>query len=339
MKSTKSKLAKTKKVTAKSLKPSRLSPTPKSSKLPSSSEDSLPAPIVETGGKSEALQAYIQSLKQYPLLSPEKENEIARKYFDSKDKAAAQLLILSNLRLVVKIAYDYLRSGFHVLDLIQEGNVGLMRAIQDYDPYRGVKFSSYASHWIKAYIRSFILSNWSLVKIGTTKAQRTLFYRLQKEKSKLEALGLPAGPKFLAERLDLKEKDVIDMSQRLKSKDVSLNAPLRSDEQDSDSLIQLLKDERTGADIQLAEDEIRREFSNRLDAFEKTLSGKELIVFRERLRSEEPKTLQEIGDIYQISRERIRQIEARVMEKLKDSIRGNPKLAENIIDLKSSKDS
>jgi RNA polymerase sigma-32 factor len=285
--------------------------------------------------QAEALQVYIESLKRYPLLSPEKELEVAKKFFDEKDPAAARLLILSNLRLVVKIAYDYMRSGFHLLDLIQEGNIGLMRAVQDYDPYRGVKLSSYASHWIKAYIRSFVLSNWSMVKMGTTKAQRTLFYRLQKEKQKIESMGLRPEPKLLAERLNVKEKEVIEMSQRLGGKDVSLQAPLRGhDGSDSDSLLQLIPDGSESFEERLAQGEIQRVFHERLDVFERTLTGKELIVFRERMRSDEAKTLQEIGDKYQITRERVRQIEARVLEKLKDFLKSSPQIAENIIDLK-----
>lgn len=300
----------------------------------------LPAPLVksdESSAKSEALQLYIQSLKEYALLSPAKELEVAKKFFDEKDQAAAKLLVLANLRLVVKIAYDYLRSGFHVLDLIQEGNIGLLRAVQDYDPYRGVKFSSYASHWIKAYIRSFVLSNWSMVKMGTTKAQRTLFYRLQKEKSRLEALGLPTQPKLLAEKLNVKEKEVQEMTQRLSGKDVSLNAPLRTSDGDGENLQQFLKDEGTSFDDRLADEELHTEFKSRLDVFERTLTGKELIVFRERMRSEEPKTLQEIGDQYHITRERVRQIEARVMERLRDFLKSDRKIQENIIDIKPSR--
>ncbi len=297
-----------------------------------------PVPV-ESPSRTEALQAYIRSLKEYPLLSPQKESEIAKKYFDSKDKHAAQVLILSNLRLVVKIAYEYLRTGFHALDLIQEGNIGLMRAVQDYDPYRGVKFSSYASHWIKAYIRSFILSNWSLVKMGTTKAQRTLFYRLQKEKAKLEALGMRPEPKYLADKLHVKEQEVIDMSQRLSGKDVSLHAPMRGDDPDGDTLIHMLRQEGRGADDDLADEEIRMEFEERLNAFERTLTGKELLIFRERMRSDQAKTLQEIGDQYQITRERVRQIESRVMEKLRDYMKQNAKFKEMVIDVKPSKGS
>jgi RNA polymerase sigma-32 factor len=294
-------------------------------------EETLPAAV---DSRTEALQAYIASIKRHPLLSPERELEVAKKAFDHKDQEAIQVLILSNLRLVVKIAYDYVRSGFHVLDLIQEGNVGLLRAVKDYNPYRGVKFSSYASHWIKAYIRSFVLSNWSLVKMGTTRAQRTLFYRLQKEKAKLEALGLDAQPKALAARLDVKEKDVIDMNQRLSGKDVSLSAPLKASEEDGDSLLNFLSDKSESTDEKLAQSELQENFNERLNAFERTLSGKELIIFRERLRAETPKTLQEIGDLYQISRERVRQIEARLLEKMKEYMKQDPRLRENIIDIK-----
>ncbi len=277
-------------------------------------------PIIEVKPglvRAEALQVYLQSLKNYPLLSPEKELQIAQEFQKTKDPRLAQLLVLSNLRLVVKIAYDYSRTGIHILDLIQEGNVGLLQAVKEYDPHKGVKLSSYASYWIKAYIRSFILKNWSLVKMGTTRAQRALFYRLNKEKNKLEMQGISPEPKYLAEKLEVREKDVVEMTQRLSGKDISLDQPLYHDDPQGDSLLQSLKDSAQPADDRIADQEVSSEFHDRLNTFERTLAGKELIVFRERLRSEEPKTLQEIGDTYGITRERIRQIEARVMEKLK----------------------
>ncbi|MBN8555011.1 MAG: RNA polymerase factor sigma-32 [Deltaproteobacteria bacterium] len=321
-------------------------PSKKSSEKKLPAKRNLPVKKVEiveslekadSSTKGEALQTYLSNLKKYPLLSPQKEVEVAKKIFDEHDREAQKILILSNLRLVVKIAYEYMRSGFHVLDLIQEGNTGLLQAVKDYDPYRGVKFSSYASYWIKAYIRSFILKNWSLVKIGTTRAQRTLFYKLQKEKNKLEAMGLQPKPKYLAEKLNVKENEVLEMSQRMSGRDLSLNAPLRSDEPEGDSMLHLVKDSEAGADEQLAKQEIAEEFTLRLNSFERTLSGKELIVFRERLRAEEPRTLQEIGDQYHITRERVRQIEARVMEKLKAYIKENAKFSEAIIDLNPPK--
>jgi RNA polymerase sigma-32 factor len=300
--------------------------------LPAKVPSLVPAPI-EHPEKSEALQVYLRNLKVYPLLSAEKELETAKKYFDEKDSAAAQLLVLSNLRLVVKIAYEYSRTGIHILDLIQEGNIGLLQAVREFDPYKGVKLSSYASYWIKAYIRAFILKNWSLVKIGTTRAQRSLFYKLQKEKNRLEQLGISPEPKYLAERLNVKEHEVVEMTQRLGGKDVSLSTPLYGDDSGSDTLLQSLKDTSVAADEQLANREVESEFTERLNAFERTLSGKELIIFRERLRAEEPKTLQDIGDLYKITRERVRQIEVRVMQKLKEYMKENARFLKPTIDL------
>lgn len=298
---------------------------PKSQKpeLPVSLLDRAPASTLPV--KTETLQNYLQSLRAYPLLSAEKEKEVAERYIRDKDPEAAKILILANLRLVVKIAFDYARAGIHLLDLIQEGNIGLLQAVRDFDPNRGVKLSSYASHWIKAYIRAFILKNWSLVKMGTTRGQRALFYKLQKEKNRLELMGLTPEPKYLAERLQVKEKEVIEMSQRMSGRDLSLNTPLHAEDEGGDTMLQTLRDSSIGADEQLAQHEMESEFSDRLNAFERTLTGKELLIFRERLRSEEPRTLQEIGDTYKITRERVRQIETRVMEKLKDYMKEHAK--------------
>lgn len=294
-------------------------------------------PTSELATTSTDLDKYLTSIRRHPLLSPERELEVAKKVYDHQDSEAAREMVLSNLRLVVKIAHDYIRSGFSLLDLIQEGNIGLLQAVKEYDPYRGVKFSSYASYWIKAYIRSFILKNWSLVKMGTTRAQRALFYRLQKEKNQLEAMGIVPETKWLAEKFNVKEKEVEEMSQRLSGRDVSLNAPIHSDSSDSEGLIQFIDDSSQSIDEKLAEAQIRKEFQNRLDTFEKTLSGKELIVFRERLRSEEPKTLQTIGDAYKITRERVRQIEARVLEKLKAYMKEKASFKDTIIDISPTK--
>lgn len=282
-----------------------------------------PVELVDSGTAKESFQSYLESIRRYPLFSPEEESRLTKQFYQTRDPQVAKMIILANLRLVVKIAQDYLRTGMQLVDLIQEGNIGLAQAVQEYDPYRGVKFSSYASYWIKAYIRSFILRNWSLVKIGTTRAQRALFYRLQKEKNQLEALGISPDRKLLAERLQVKEKEVDEMSQRLSGRDLSLNAPSRRDQEDGDELIQFVEDPEVGPDLRLAEDEIKKEFIERLDHFEKSLAGKELVIFRERLRAEQPKTLQEIGEAYGITRERVRQLEARVMEKLKEYMKQN----------------
>lgn len=299
---------------------------------PSTDLSISPQASVLLPSQQENLSAYLASLKNYPLLSPENEKAVAIRYYEDKDPEAARELALANLRLVVKIANEYVRTGLQLLDLIQEGNIGLLQAVQEYDPYRGVKFSSYASYWIKAYIRAFILKNWSLVKMGTTRAQRTLFYKLQKEKNRLEALGQEPNVRYLAEKFQVKEKEVEEMSQRLSGRDVSLHTPV-GQESGQTELLHLVEDESAAIDDSLSRREISEEFSERLDSFERTLSGKELVVFRERLRAENPQTLQEIGNRYGVTRERVRQIEARLVEKLKAYMKQNAKFMENVIDV------
>ena len=169
-------------------------------------------------------------LRSYPPISREEEHELAVKWVEEGDLEAARRLVLANLRLVVKIAMEYRRAWTNVLDLIQDGNIGLMEAVQRYDPYRGVKLSSYAVYWIRAFILKHIIDNFRMVRLGKTRAERKLFYRLNKEKRELELQGFEVEPRLLAERLDVSEEDVIDMEQRLAEGDVSLNAPARRDE-------------------------------------------------------------------------------------------------------------
>ena len=179
--------------------------------------------------KYDPMAAYMQEIRRVPLLSREAEHELAVQLVEDGDVDAARQLIEANLRLVVKIAYEYRRAYRNILDLVQEGNVGLMQAVRKYDPYRGVKLSSYAAWWIRAYILKFILNNWRLVKIGTTQAQRKLFFNLRKEREKLERMGFEPDPKLLAENLDVSEKDVVEMQKRLSAPDASLDAPPGSD--------------------------------------------------------------------------------------------------------------
>ena len=205
------------------------------------------------------------------------------------------------------------------MDLIQEGNIGLMQAVQKFDPYRGYKLSYYASFWIKAYIIKFIMDNWKLVKIGTTQAQRKLFFNLRKEKDRLLSLGFEPGPKLLAERLDVKESEVIEMDQRLGSWEVSLDAPIREDsDTDHQSFIPA---EQTPVDEQLADFERKELLREKLAEFRTTLPDKERFIFDRRLLADEPLTLQEIGDRFGISRERVRQIETRITNKIKAYLR------------------
>lgn len=275
----------------------------------------------KTGGKApltkfDPLQKYLAEISQYELLTKEEEYQLAVKYWEEKDNEAAYKLVTSNLRLVVKIALEFHRAWvMNLLDLIQEGNIGLMQAVKKFDPYQGVRLSSYASFWIRAYVLRFILDNWRLVKIGTTQAQRKLFFNLQKEKAKLEALGYAAEPKQLAESMGVKEKEVIQMDQRMSNWEASLDAPLRGDTESS--LMDFLPAKQAPAEKKLADDEIKLLVNKKLQEFKKTLKNKELDIFENKLLSENPATLQEIGDKYGITRERIRQIEARLLRKIR----------------------
>jgi len=266
----------------------------------------------------DALQQYIDEIRRYNLLSREEEHELAVEYAKTGDVAAARKLITANLRLVVKIAHEYRRAHRNLLDLIQEGNVGLVQAVKKYDPYRGVKLSSYAAWWIRAYMLKFILNNWRLVKIGTTQAQRKLFFNLRKEKEKLEAMGFDASSKALAEALDVPEREVIEMEKRLGQGEMSLDAPLARDEDGGRSHLDMLESSGdTRPDVMAEGEEFRSILRNKLAEFEKTLKGREQTIFRERLLNDQPKTLQEIGEAYGISRERARQLEKRLTTKLK----------------------
>jgi RNA polymerase sigma-32 factor len=213
------------------------------------------------------------------------------------------------------IAREYQKAFKNLLDLIQEGNMGLMEAVKNFDPYRGVRFPSYAVWWIRAYMIRYIMNDWRMVKIGTTQAQRKLFFNLQKEKEKLEAEGLAPGPKLLAQRLNVKEDEVVEMEQRLASRDLSVDMPMGNDEEAT--LLNFLPDQKESPEEQIAETQYQQLLREKMEQFAAALKDKELVIFRERLLNEEPLTLREIGEKYDISRERVRQIEERVKRKLK----------------------
>jgi RNA polymerase sigma-32 factor len=274
-------------------------------------EAALPAPV-----ELDLLQRYIREANRFALLTPEEEKELTRHYSETGDRETGYKLITSNLRLVIKIALEFQKFWMkNLLDLIQEGNIGLMHAIKKFDPYRGIKLSYYASFWIKAYILKFIMDNWKLVKIGTTQSQRKLFYNLRREKEKLRALGFEPGPKLLAETLHVREEEVIEMDQRLGGWELSLDAPLKegSDEYHKNFL------PATDSQVEevLAEAELKDLFRRKLEEFKQGLNEKELDILNLRLLAEHPLTLQEIGARHQISRERVRQIEDRMIKKLR----------------------
>lgn len=261
------------------------------------------------------LQRYLAEIRRYPLLSREEEHRLAVEYKEFGNIEAAYRLVTANLRLVVMIAREYQRAFRNLLDLVQEGNIGLMEAVKNFDPYRGIRFPSYAVWWIRAYIIRYIMNDWRMVKIGTTQAQRKLFFNLQKEKERLEAEGFAPGPKLLAERLDVKEGEVVEMEQRLANRDLSTDIPVGEGEEAT--LLDFLADNKETPEERVAEAEYHRVLSEKMEEFGRTLKDKESVIFRERLLTEEPLTLREIGEKYGISRERVRQIEERIKKKLK----------------------
>jgi len=262
------------------------------------------------------LQRYLAEIRRYPLLSREEEHRLAVEYKEYGNIEAAYKLVTANLRLVVMIAREYQRAFRNLLDLIQEGNIGLMEAVKNFDPYRGIRFPSYAVWWVRAYIIRYIINDWRMVKIGTTQAQRKLFFNLQKEKEKLEAEGFTPGPKLLAQRLNVKEGEVVEMEQRLGSRDLSTDVPVGEDGEAT--LLHFLPDNKETPEERVAAAEYRQVLGEKIEEFAGALKDKELVIFRERLLNEEPLTLREIGERYGISRERVRQIEERLKKKLKE---------------------
>lgn len=282
------------------------------------------ASLVRSGAgelaRGDPLQLYMAEVGRHPLLSREEEYQLAVQYRETGDLKAAYRLVASNLRLVVKLANDYHRNPLSLLDLIQEGNIGLMQAVKKYDPSRGVKLSSYAAWWIRAYILRYIMDNWKMVKIGTTEAQRKLFFKLRQEQQRLLSEGFEATPKLLAERLNVSEREVVEMDQRLGQDEVSLDAPL-GDDSKSTRADRMLSSTAMPADERLGNEELKRLFREKLTEFAKALRGKELFIYENRLIADQPLTLQEIGDHYGFSRERVRQIEAALIDRIRQQLR------------------
>jgi RNA polymerase sigma-32 factor len=292
----------------------------------------VPTGVTEVPGSPEAptstsdrsaIGAYLHELRRYPLMTREEEHEVAVRFSQTPSSVLASRLITANLRLVVKIAQEYRRAHRNVLDLIQEGNIGLIHAVQKYDPYRGVKLSSYASWWIRAYILKFILANWRLVKVGTTQAQRKLFFNLRKEREKLEKQGFQVEARHLAAALDVTEQEVIDMERRLNASESSLDAPIRAEEQGDRTRGDFVRaSAELRPDVQVEAGEFGVILRDKLHAFGATLRDRELEIFRERLLNDQPATLVQIAERFGVSRERVRQIEERLKKRLRQYLEG-----------------
>ena len=263
-----------------------------------------------------SLQAYLLQINQFPLLTQEEEFKLAVRYRKYNDIEAAHKLITSNLKFVVKVAFEYKSYGVKIQDLVQEGNIGLMMAVKKFNPYKGYRFISYAIWWIRAYIQNFIIKTWSLVKIGTTQAQKKLFYKIGKVRKALESDG--AGEKKyerLAKDLDVTKGDIIEMEQRMAARDLSLDAPF--DEGQELTHLELLRETSPDQEEAIAQEEEKKMRQFEVQNAMKRLNEKEVYVIRNRVMADEPLTLQQIGTHLKLSRERVRQIESEALKKLK----------------------
>jgi RNA polymerase sigma-32 factor len=267
--------------------------------------------------KYDPLQAYMREVQRHPLLSKTEEHDLATTYVSTGDLDAAARLVTANLRLVVKIAYEYRRAYRNMMDLIQEGNIGLMQAVKRYDPYRGVKLSSYAAWWIRAYMLRYMLNNWRMVKLGTTQAQRKLFFNLNKEKARLSAMGIEPTSAEIAQRLSVDEKEVIEMDRRLSRGDASLDMPVGDGDNSSVARVELLSSGSPGPEQDTTSAELGELLKGELARFRTTLTGKDALIFDKRMVAEDPLTLQELGNEFGVSRERVRQLESRISGKLR----------------------
>jgi RNA polymerase sigma-32 factor len=281
------------------------------------------ATLPSAPGQVSALTAYMSQLRHHAPITREEEHELAVQWREEGDISAARQLVLSNLRLVVKISMEYRRAWTNTLDLIQEGNVGLMEAVQRYDPYQGVKLSSYAVYWIRAYILKYILDNMRTVRLGTTRASRKLFFRLNKEKARLEREGFEVEPKLIADRLDVSEDDVLEMENRLSRPDTYLDAPARRDESGGATIGDGFATPGSSAEAQVGDRELQSIFMEKMEAYAADLGERDQRILRERILAEEPRTLADMGEEFGVSRERVRQLEARLVNNLRKYMQEN----------------
>lgn len=268
---------------------------------------------------SDPVARYMMEIGRYPLLTREQEHELAVRYRETGDAKAAEQMVTANLRFVVKVAAEYTKFGARLIDLVQEGNVGLMHAVKEFNPYKGVRLITYAVWWIRGYIQEYLMRQYSMVRIGTTANQRKLFYQLQREREKLERMGVEQGLAQLSGKLGVTSEEAHEMHSRLSGRDISLDGPVS--EEGSTRLLDL----QSAVDPRAIDDELGlREqlhmLTAKIDELRPLLNERELFLLDARLLAEEPMTLQEIGDKYGTTREAVRQMEARLFQKIKKSV-------------------
>lgn len=284
----------------------------------------LPTVVTDHGTvrSRDPLTTYLNEIRKYPVLSREDEMKLAKRYFETKDPEAAQALVRANLRFVVKIAAEYARFSSRMIDLIQEGNVGLMHAVKEYNPHKGARLITYAVWWIRGYIQEYLMRQFSMVRIGTTANQRKLFYQLQRQKNELEKMSSPENIAQLSHKLGIPKDEVEEMAKRVSGRDVSLDKTTDDEGGTTLSLGSILRKEDGSLplDEQLALAEQLKYLKDAIDGIKDSLTEKEKIILDERVLNEEPLTLQEIGEKYHITREAVRQNEARLINKIKTAL-------------------
>jgi len=275
--------------------------------------------LAETSSTQGSLSMYLGEINHYPLLKVEQEQELAKRFRKHNDLQAGHTLVTSNLRFVVKVAYEYRSYGLKMSDLIQEGNIGLMKAVQKFDPEKKIRLISYAVWWIRAYIQNYILKSWSLVKLGTTQAQRKLFFSLARTRREMEKLNPGeqgvSNVEEIAQRLKVKPSEVREMDQRMGGRDLSLDAPMGDD--NGTSHVDFVESEATGQDDEFADREEAGMISSRVKVALTRLDPRERFIIEQRVMNEQAMTLKELGEHFGFSRERARQLEIRAKDKLK----------------------
>ncbi len=265
---------------------------------------------------ADPVSRYLAEIRKYPLLTRDEEYKLAVRYRETGDREAAQKLVTSNLRFVVKIAMEYSKFGARLIDLIQEGNVGLMQAVKEFNPYKGVRLITYAVWWIRGHIQEFLMRHYSMVRIGTTHNQRKLFYELQRSRDQLERMGMEAGLMQISGRLGISEDEVKEMSGRVLQRDVSLDKPVGDDGRTTVADL-TVRESAAPADEIISHQEQLSLLQEQIEKIRPTLNAREVFILENRLLADEPLTLQQIGDKYGITREAARQLEARLIQKIR----------------------